>query len=67
MKARKPDVVEVTDESYQPTRAELNEAIKLRAPKGMSLNSVVKLLLRPVEFREISAREHRARRSRDSA
>ena len=64
---KRKDIVEVTEDIYQPTRAELDEEIQLKVPKGMSLNNAVKRLLRPVEFRRIGAKEHRARRSHDSA
>ena len=66
-KMKNKNVVEVTEDIYQPTRAELDEEIQLKVPEGMSLNNAVKRLLRPVEFHKISAKEQRARRSRDSA
>ena len=63
--SNKREVIEVPDDTYQPTRAEQDEPIKLDVPKGIGLEVALKRILRPVELRKISAKEHRERRSHD--
>ena len=59
-----PRQIEVASDDYQPTRAELDEPIKLDGAEDMSVDEVVQRLLRPVQMREVPAAEWRKRRGR---
>ena len=61
-KPREPVSIEVPEDAYQPTRAELEEAIKLDA-RGMTFAQAMRRILRPVSVRKISAAVHRSKRS----
>lgn len=50
MDTRKPAVVEVAPDTYQPTKAELEEDVSLKGPEGMDFDEAVKRILRPVEL-----------------
>ena len=55
--------IRVPAKDYQPTKAELEEPIKLNL-NGMSFEQAVQRLMRPVEVTEISEEEHRNGRGR---
>ena len=59
--AKRKRTIRVPAKDYQPTKAELEEPIKVNR-QGVPLDKAVKRLLQPVEVREISAAEYRARR-----
>ena len=59
--AKRKRTLRVPAKDYQPTKAELEEPIKVNR-QGVPLDKAVKRLLQPVEVREISAAEYRAQR-----
>ena len=59
--AKRRWTIRVPAKDYQPTKAELEEPIRINR-QGVPLDKAVKRLLQPVEVREISAEEYRAKR-----
>ena len=59
--AKRKRTIRVPAKDYQPTKAELEDPIRINR-QGVPLDKAVKRLLQPVEVREISAEEYRAQR-----
>lgn len=62
---REPDTIEVPENDYQPTKAELEEPIRVDLPEGVTFEDAVRHVLRPVNVRRISAEEHRRRHPKE--
>ena len=55
-KKPKPRTIELVDQSYQPSKAELEADARI---KGVSFKQAIKTLVRPVQIRRVKATRHR--------
>ena len=55
-KKPKPRTIELVDQSYQPSKAELEADARV---KGVSFKQAIKTLVRPVQIRRVKATRHR--------
>ena len=55
-KKPKPRTIELVDQAYQPSKAELEADARI---KGVSFKQAIKTLVRPVQIRRVNAARHR--------
>ena len=53
MSKKRPAVIELPPEDYEPTKEELEEDLSIDT-RGMSLRQIFRALLRPVEIQRVS-------------